>query len=148
MAVWYVRSTTGSDANSGITNWGNAFATIAKALSVAAAGDTVYVSQVHAETQASAMTWTSPGTAGSLVMILCVNDAAAPPTAMATTATVTTTGSSAINFGAGCAYVYGISFSCGTGSTAANTNFNTNNTFCWILDTCKLTLATTSAARE
>src|SRR3990167_9027284 len=91
MATLYVRSTDGSDADTGAT-WALAKASLAGAFAAASAGDTIYVSQVHAETQASAMTLTSPGTAASPVRVLCVNDAAEPPTALATTATVTTTG--------------------------------------------------------
>lgn len=118
MAVLYVRSTDGSDADNG-TTWALAKATVAGALAIAAAGDTIYVSQVHAETQASAMTWTSPGTPANPVKILCANDGAAPPTALATTGTITTTGAFSINT-VGSVYVYGLTFNIGTGSTSAS----------------------------
>lgn len=148
MAVKYVKSTTGSDGNGG-TSWADAYATVAKALSVISAGDTVYVSQAHAETQASAMTWTSPGTAGNPCRIVCVNDGATPPTAVATTATVATTGSFVIAFGTGSAYVYGITFSSTTGASGFGfTMTATSAASDWVFDTCGFVLnSTASTAR-
>jgi len=113
-----VRSTDGDDGDTGLT-WALAKATLAGALAVAAAGETIYVSQAHAETQASTMTLTIAGTTSAPVYIICANDAAEPPTALATTATVTTTGAYTINF-TGFAYIYGITFSAGTGGTSCN----------------------------
>src|SRR3990167_4942270 len=125
---YYVRSTDGSDASDGLT-WANAKATLAGALAVAAAGERIWVSQVHAETQASAMTLTSAGTPASPIEILCGNDAAEPPTALATTATVTTTGASALAI-EGSLYCYGITFACGTGSSAASISMMTTTVAC------------------
>ncbi len=142
---YYVRSTDGNDADDG-TTWALAKATVAGALAVAAAGDTIYVSQSHAETQASAMTWTSPGTAAAPVKILCVNDGAEPPTALATTATVTTTGVSSITI-SGFAYLYGISLSVAAGSTGgAAFNAGAASASAWVyLADCKITIGTTSS---
>lgn len=149
MAVKYVKSTTGSDVNGG-TSWVDAYATVAKALSVIAAGDTVYVSQAHAETQASAMTWTSPGTVGSPVRVLCVNDGATPPTAMASGATVSVTGNFSLTFSTGFAYVYGISFSAGSGnSSSANMNFNAASaSWMWTFELCNLALGNTNTGTK
>ncbi len=143
-AVLYVRSTDGSDGDSGAT-WALAKATIAGAFTAAAAGDTIYVSQVHAETQATAMTLTSPGTAASPVTILCVNDGAEPPTALATTATVTTTSGSDMNFN-GFAYYYGIAFSCGTTSSGCALSLVSASPWWHKFEKCSLRLATTSTA--
>lgn len=118
MAIFYVRSTDGNDANNGST-WALAKATLAGAASASAAGDTIYVSQAHAETQASAMTITLPGTIASPSYVICANDSAEPPTAVATTATVSTTGASNLDIKGHC-YVYGISFSAGNSTSAAN----------------------------
>lgn len=114
---WYVRSTDGSDASDGLS-WANAKATLAAAATAASAGDTIYVSQAHAETQASAMTITLPGTTASPSIVLCVNDSAEPPTATATTATVTTTGNSGITLN-GSFHVHGITFNCGNSTGTA-----------------------------
>ena len=142
---YYVRSTDGSDADNG-TTWTLAKATVAGALAIAAAGDTIYVSQAHAETQATAMTWTSPGTAASPVKILCVNDGAEPPTALATTATVSTTGTSSITI-SGFAYLYGISLNVATGSGGAVLQAGAASASTWVyLADCKITIGTTSSS--
>jgi len=144
VAILYLRSTDGSDADSGAT-WALAKATLAGAFTAAAAGDTIYVSQAHAETQASAMTLTSPGTAASPVKVICVNDAAEPPTAVATTATITTTSTSSITF-AGFAWVYGITFNCGTGAGISSLRWVSTAPYWWRYKTCKLKLLGTNTA--
>lgn len=122
MAVIYLRSTDGNDADSGAT-WALAKATLAAALTAAGAGGTVYVSKDHAETQASAMTLTSPGTAASPCRVLCVDDAGnpEPPTVLATAGSVATGagGAYTITF-AGYAYYYGIAFTTNPASTSAH----------------------------
>ncbi len=144
MANIYVRSTDGSDADNGST-WALAKATVAGALAVAAAGDTIYVSQAHAETQASAMTWTSPGTAANPVRILCANDGAEPPTALATTATVATTGASTIAFGAGYAYVHGIIFSAGSAGSNASITWGVASAW-WRHEACAFRLGNSNTS--
>jgi hypothetical protein len=133
---YYVRSSDGNDSDSGLT-WALAKATIAGALAVAAAGERIWVSHAHAETQATAMTLTSAGTAAAPVEILCGNEGAEPPTALATTAQVTATGASAISF-LGFAYVYGITFSAGTGAGANHMNFTSTAPWGFVFDTCSL----------
>jgi hypothetical protein len=137
VTVYYVRSTDGNNADSGLT-WALAKATIAGALAVAVAGDRIWVSQAHAESQASQINL--PPTAGTLAApleIFCGNDAAEPPTALATTATVTTTGSNAITFfGAGAALYRGITFTSGAAITAGGPVAHLQ------FDTCTLTAAT------
>ena len=145
MATIYLRSTDGNDADDGST-WALAKATLAAALTAAGVGGTVYVSQAHAETQASAMTLTSPGTAASPVLVLCGNDGAAPPTALATTGTVTTTGTSAITF-AGCAYYYGLTFNSGTGAVAGSMNFGSANSDN-VYESCGFNVVATGGCRH
>jgi len=142
----YVRSADGSDASDGLT-WANAKATVAGALAIAAVGDTIFVADAHAETQATAITWTSSGTAASPVRILCVDDTGdpEPPTTLATTGTVTTTSTSAINFAAGFAYVYGLTFNCSSGAVNANIVICSAATSGWHLDICDLKLVATGA---
>ena len=78
-----------------------------------AAGDTVYVSNNHAETRSSGATYTGYSNSNTTpVNVICVSDAASPPTATATTATVSTTGASNIQI-SGSLYLYGITFSAG-----------------------------------
>lgn len=122
MANSYVRSTDGSDADNGST-WALAKATVAGAASGAAAGDTINVSQAHAETSAAAVTIALGGTNANPVNLLCVNDAAEPPTALDTSGEIATTGTGALTIH-GAAFIRGLTFSCGSG--AVNTNLNVN----------------------
>jgi hypothetical protein len=108
MANIYVRSTDGSDADNGST-WALAKATLGGAAAIAVAGDNVYVSQAHAETGSSNMTLTWAGTLANPIKIYCVNDAAEPPTALATTALITRTGGANINH-VGSFYSYGVGY--------------------------------------
>lgn len=120
MANLFVRSTDGNDSDNGST-WALAKATLASALSAAAAGDTIFVADAHAETAGSGVTitLTSPGTAASPCRILCVDDTGDPssPTTLATTAVVETTNTNIVFNGF--AYVYGITFKAGNASVAA-----------------------------
>lgn len=147
MAVIYLRSADGSDASDGLT-WANAKATLAAALTAAGAGGTVYVADGHAESQASAMTLASPGTAGSPVRVICVVDTGdpEPPTAVATTGAVTVTGGNGIGF-SGFAYCYGVIFSAGSGGAGFTNRFTwiSNNAWWWRYDACKLTIGGSAA---
>ena len=112
MPTLYVRSTDGDNKDDGNT-WALAKATLAGAYAAASAGDTIYVSHVHAEeSTAAGLSLTSPGTAASPCKVICVNDSTG---ALANTATVTTTGNYTIQIAAGFAYYYGISFISGLG---------------------------------
>lgn len=113
MATIYLRSTDGNDADNGST-WALAKATLAAAITAAGAGGTVYMSQAHAES-GSTITLDG-GTAASPTVVLCVNDGAAPPTALATTGSIATTTSGAITIN-GFLYIYGVVFNLGSGAT-------------------------------
>lgn len=111
MADIYVRSTTGNDANSG-ASWALAKATLAGADAIDAAGDTIYVSHVHAEETSATVTLAFAGTIANPTRIICVNDGASPPTTLATTGEIATNaGNQPINLiaGAGMAF-YGMNF--------------------------------------
>lgn len=108
----YVRSTTGSNANSG-ASWAAAKLDLAGADAIDVAGDRILCSQVHAETTAASVALAVAGTLASPTQVLCVSDAASPPTSLATTGTVTTTGNSNLSIN-GNLYCYGLTFSCGT----------------------------------
>jgi hypothetical protein len=125
VASYYVYSGAGG-AGTG-ADWANAFTTLDGAFSGKAAGDIFYVAHDHAQTQASALTLTSPGTDASPCFIYCVNRAGSVPPVSAdlrATATVTTTGANILAFGTQTAYYYGIIFSSGSGAT--NTALNQN----------------------
>lgn len=135
MAILYTRSTDGSDADNG-TTWALAKATIGGVSAIDAAGDTLWLSQVHAESSASVINFNGAGTNASFTKLLCGNDAAEPPTALATTATVTTTGTAAMNIG-GSIFGYGINFIC-SGIITLNSQ-GTNNAQRWEQCTFQLT---------
>lgn len=143
MANIYVRSTDGSDADDGST-WALAKATLAGASVIDAAGDSIWLSQVHAESSATVQTIPFAGTKANPVKVIAGNDAAAPPTATAT-ASVSTTGANAITL-SGSAYFYGITFSAGSGAVNAPLTLNnvaTTADTIEIFDTCSLMSAGT-----
>jgi hypothetical protein len=141
MATVYLRSTDGSDSDDGST-WALAKATLAGAFTAAGAGGLIYMSDNHAETGAAPLTLTSPGTAAAPVRVLCVDDSAEPPTALATTATVSTTGNNGITFNTGHTYIYGVTFQCGSGAVAPTINFSGLGH--WVLESCGLSLVATA----
>lgn len=137
MANLYVRSTDGNNADSGAT-WALAKATIADALSAAAAGDTIFVSQVHSESSASSVILTSPGTVTNPVKVLCVEDSAEPPVTLAESAVLSTTTSATITF-QGSAYWRGISFNTGSGTSGTSLNIGIAATNQWMMfESCLL----------
>jgi hypothetical protein len=102
-------------------DWANAYTTLAAAATAKSAGDNFWVAHNHAETQASAMTITFPGTAASPNTCMCVTSAGTvPPVAadLRTTATVTTTGANTMSM-TGFALVQGITFNCGSGAVSS-----------------------------
>lgn len=145
MSNIYVRSTDGSDADNGST-WALAKATLAGALAIATIADVIWLSQVHAETQATAQTLTCPTTPG--LQILCGNDGAQPPTALATTAKITNTGNVAVALD-GCYALFGLQIIAGSGSSGSTCRValgNAATTHAQYLDSCKLECRSTGAA--
>ena len=138
MATYYVYSGAAGGATG--ADWANAFTTLAGAFSGKAAGDIFYVADDHAESQASAMTLTPPGTAASPCFVYCVRrtGGSVPPVSadLRTTATITTTGDNAITFSMQFTYYYGITFSAGT-STAVN-GIATTSTGVLLFKSCAL----------
>lgn len=146
MATTYLRSTDGLDVDDGST-WALADATLAAALTAAGASGRVYVSQAHAETGGATLTLTSSGAAGTVTEVICGNDAAEPPTAVATTATVSA--STAINF-SGFAHYYGISFTSTSASGSLTTMVLCSNNAAsgWSsFDTCSFTAGSGATQR-
>ncbi len=141
MTIYYVRSTDGSDADNGST-WALAFASIHGASLVAGAGDTVYVSQVHAESQTTNRNdaW---GTLSSPTRVICANDGAEPPTAVAIAATYTITNASVFAFDA-CVYMYGISHNV-SGVGAGGYSFFAGDAEKMVFEKCQFKLDTISA---
>ena len=146
MATIYVRSTDGSDSDNGST-WALAKATLAGAAAIDAAGDTIFVSQAHSESTASAVTIVLAGTRVAPVRLLCGNDANQPPTALETTAVIATTGASNIAVNGG-VYAYGLTFRAGSGASTANITVgaNTGVSSYAVYDSCAFELNNTSVS--
>ncbi len=141
--VWTARKpgfSTGTTAN-----W--AYATIYLdygARAAVTAGDIVYVSNNHAESQSAA--YAINFVAARCVMI-CVNDGAAPPTATALTGALTTTNNSTITIGVGATsgcQVEGIVFT--AGSAASGTASIVAANFLYTLKNCQFIIATTGVS--
>jgi hypothetical protein len=147
VASYYVYSGAGG-AGTG-ADWANAFTTLAGAFSGKAAGDIFYVADDHAESQASAMTLTSPGTNASPCFVYCVlrSGGSVPPVSadLRTTATITTTGANTITLAQQTTYLYGIIFSVGTGAVTSNFVANAGGMRLFF-EACALRKAGTSAA--
>jgi hypothetical protein len=143
MASLYVRSTDGDNADNGST-WALAKATLAGADAIDAAGDTIYVSQAHAESTAAAVTLAFAGTNANPTKIICGSDAVEPPTAASTAATLTTTGASNLKVD-GALYMRGVVLQCGNGYSFASINLNVGNglTNAQTYESCDLILADT-----
>jgi hypothetical protein len=118
MADRYVRSTDGDDADNG-TTWALAKAKGTGAAAIDTAGDRIFFSQAHAETTSGNALMAWAGTAASPVMLLCGNDSAEPPTALATTAEIANTGTGSITM-SGWLYAYGLNLVAGSGTTQAS----------------------------
>jgi hypothetical protein len=131
MANRYARSTTGVNTNDG-TTWALANLDLVGAVADSAAGDTIFVSQAHAENTAGAALIALPGTVASPVKVICANDSAEPPTSAASSATVTATSTITVT---GVGYLEGITFRPGSGGTvtqgfsASGSVANTNQVY-------------------
>jgi hypothetical protein len=144
--TWYCLGPVGNFAA-----WGAPFSRLANVLATGwcAAGDTIYVSHSHGETQAAAMQLTFPGTAASPNYVLSVDDATAPPTQLASIASssIITSGTYTITM-RGFAYIYGIILMPGIGSTSTCYLYIGDTTYAcgFIFDACHLYLTTTGSS--
>lgn len=133
MAVIYLRSTGGNDADSGLT-WALAKATLASAVTAAGAGGTIYVSDNHSESGAALSYAGTLNATNPPLKILCVDDTGdpEPPTALSTGAVVSGT-TVALS---GALYVYGVKFSASNSGSAIQ--LGGSNTTCLVLERCHL----------
>lgn len=144
MANVYVRSGA-AGAGTG-ADWTNAYTTLAAAFTAKAAGDTFWIADDHAETQASAMTLTAPGTKTAPNFVRCVNRAGSvPPVAadLATTGTITTTGGNAITC-TGHIDWYGVILSSGSGANSVAINMANAANNVQRFDNCAIRVGGTS----
>lgn len=148
MANYYVRSTDGSNTDGG-TSWALADAGIATSVSREALGDTIYVSQVHSEIVAGVVNIQMAGTAAAPNRLLCANDGAEPPTALATTGVIGTSGASNILL-TGNFYTYGLTLNAGDAANVADIGHVASNGVAevQIAEACQFVLTNTAAASK
>lgn len=134
----------GQEAHQSAGNWTAPLARYATASGFGAADDTIFVSHDHAETQSTTLTF---GSATQIRTVLCVSrtGASLPPTSadLATTGQISTTGGTNITIQG--VYCYGLTFTAGNTTTAANITFSSTG-ITVILDKCALKLGGTNAA--
>ena len=128
MADIYVRSTDGSDSDNGST-WALAKATLVGAAAIDTAGDTIYLSQSHAES-GGAVVAAFAGTMANPVKIIAGNDSAEPPIAVSAASLIS---SSSITL-SGSYYLYGLTLQSATSILPANQSASNSVT----LDHCSL----------
>jgi hypothetical protein len=118
MANRYVRSAA-AGAGTGV-DWTNAFTTLSLAITASTAGDTFFVADDHAETTTSTLVVTFKGSAAAPDTVVCVDHTIASPGTgdLKTTATVSVTGAAAGLQMRGYFYCYGITWNCGTSTSA------------------------------
>lgn len=133
--------------SSGATpNW--AFATIylAYAVNASVPGDRIFVSNNHAEST-TGIAWSFNGGIDSAnqIQVLCVSDAATPPTTLALTGTVTNQTTGTMVF-LSPMYVYGLTITNGSGGTGGSITINNASTNLQItFDHCNLRLGSSAA---
>lgn len=140
---WYYRSAAAGTADG--LSWANARVSLATMTSVVA-GDTIYVADDHAETTAGTLTIAFPGTPANPNKVYCADRTVAVPAVvdLKITGTVSTTGTNVITI-TGNAYVYGLTFSCGTGAGGPVLTLNGANA--WMaFENCALVLPSTGAS--
>lgn len=115
-----------------------------------AAGNTVYVASIHAESQATIITFTTAGNNTTIGKALCHSSAGSyPPVAadLTTGATISTTG--AVNFqisANGAFYFYGITFKSAVGQSSSQ-SLTVQGGGTWLyFDRCSFEIATTNSA--
>jgi hypothetical protein len=124
--------------NAGVTTW-------------FAAGNTIYVGDNHAESQATAITIAPTLSVATVGRIICHNHSGSYPPAstdLRTTATISTTGAVSLTFNStlGSIYIYGISFIAGAGQSSGSSFIiiTPGNAF-YYFDNCIFKVANTAA---
>jgi len=130
-------------------DWANAYTTLEAAAEAAgtAAGDSIWVAHDHAESQAAAVTITFKNTSAAPGTVMCVNRAGTVPPVSAdlrTTAVVTTTGGNVLSLLSGVTYIYGVTFSSGSGAINPILNIGYQASYMY-LKNCALKIPATLA---
>lgn len=147
MTTIYVKSTTGSHDNDGLT-WATAKASLASGAVAAGASGIIYVSQSHLESFVSLTVLGLGATPSTMLKIYCVDDSSEPPVALANTALLTSSNGIAVN---GSFYMYGVSLQSGRGGTGGTLSTQigpTGGTQFIKLEDCSLILSGTGTGNR
>lgn len=128
--------------------WANATVDLQRAAANDAPGDTIYLSQAHAESTAAGITFALAGTAASPTRVICGDDASAPPSTSAETASITTTGNSGISFTGTCYYVEGLTFNIGSGAVSSTMALTGTTAARAVFRNCDLVLVSTGSGAD
>lgn len=142
--------TTLKDSGNNFTSWSAPHARLANAFTAGwgLAGNSFFIASEHAETQATAITLSSPGTTSSLCYVYCVDKNNVPPTSsnLTTGATITTTGGNNLNIAIGYTYFYGLTFSGGSGAVGQGIVCGTSAAAWYRFDNCTIKAPGTTAS--
>lgn len=121
-------------ANAFAANWG-------------AAGNSFFIHNTSAETQASAITLAPPGTSSSPNFIYSVGTGAVPPTSVTAGASISTSGANSINLQSSSSYALweGITFSAGSAASLASLLFANANSVYGNFRNCSFTIGNTNS---
>jgi hypothetical protein len=112
------------------------------------AGNSFFIASEHAETQSTALTLTSPGTAASPCFAYSVTKTTVPPASanLSAGASITTTGASNLLL-QGHLYLYGATLNCTSGNNTAGLGLSGGTASCALyLDNCALVIPGTSTS--
>lgn len=146
MTAYYVRSGASGSANG--TSWANAYTTIVSALSGKLAGDIFYIAEDHAESTASSIAPTFPGTPSNPNLVYCVDHTGSVPPVSAdlrTTASIATTGSSVPITVRGSLYGYGLQINPSSGSGTSSILLANNSGDAQVFENCGFAIASSGA---
>src|SRR6185312_13239796 len=149
MASWYINPGLGSGTNAG-TSWANAFNSTTTAwtdaITASAAGDDFYVNAASTATNTTAQTLTFKGTSAAPNRVFsCSTITNNPPVTadLGIGAAHTTTGNSSVIIN-GFVYIYGCTFTQGSGANSVNVTVSSAATGEATFDTCKFIFGGTS----
>lgn len=139
---------TGQEADQISGSWNAPHARLANATAAtwSVAGDIYYLAHNHAETQATNLTVTFPGTSTVPNMVACVNSLGSMPPVSAdlrTTATITTTTTASQTFDAYSNF-YGVIFNIGSGTGVVTPLFG-NNSGGYVFENCSIRVNATGS---
>lgn len=149
MANIYVRNSAAGAANG--TTWSDAYTTVALAIAGGVTNtDTVWLADDHTETFTVNTAWTLPTSPG-LRILAADTHTTEPPTGLGNKVATIITATNAVGLSLnGFAYIYGIQFNIGSGTSQCSLSFGNLNTLSHgiFVDNCGVNFASTSGTNQ